>query len=74
MALDGAKHYISSTNKYAVNALIVYDRFHIIQKLNRAVDTIRKQKLRKAKADKNEELIELINCRQRFIPALRGGI
>jgi transposase len=67
VALDGAKHYISSTNKYAVNALIVHDRFHVIQKLNRAVDTVRKQELRKARADKNEELIELINCRQRFI-------
>jgi transposase len=67
VALDGAKHYISSTNHYAVNALIVYDRFHVIQKLNRAVDTVRKQELRKARADKNEELIEMINCRQRFI-------
>ena len=31
VALDGARHYISSTNKYAVNALIVYDKFHVIQ-------------------------------------------
>lgn len=67
VALDGAKYYISSTSKYAVNALIVYDRFHVTQKLNRAVDTVRKQELRKAREDKNEELIELINCRQRFI-------
>jgi transposase len=26
VALDGAKHYISSTNRYAVNALIVYGK------------------------------------------------
>lgn len=67
VALDGAKHYISSTNHYAVNALIVYDRFHITQKLNWAVDMVRKEELRKARADKNNELIGLINCRQRFI-------
>jgi transposase len=67
VALDGAKHYISSTNRYAVNALIVYDRFHIIQKLNGAVDMVRKEELRKARADENNELIELTNCRQRFI-------
>ena len=67
VALDGAKHYISSTTRYAVNALIVYDRFHITQKLNQAVDMVRKEELRKARADKNNELVELINCRQRFI-------
>ena len=67
VALDGAKHYISSTNRYAVNALIVYDKFHIIQKLNWAVDMVRKEELRKARADENNELIELTNCRQRFI-------
>jgi len=67
VALDGAKHYISSTNRYAVNAVIVYDRFHIMQKLNWAVDMVRKEELRKARADENNELIELTNCRQRFI-------
>lgn len=83
MAEDGAKHYISSTNRYALNALIVYDRFHIMQKLNPstmlrvdsersrrvnwAVDMVRKEELRKARADENNELVELINCRQRFI-------
>jgi transposase len=67
VALDGAKHYISSTNRWAVNALIVYDRFHIMQKLNWAVDMTRKEELRKARMDKNDELVQLINCRQRFI-------
>jgi len=47
--------------------LIVYDRFHIMQKLNWAVDMVRKEELRKARADENNELVELINCRQRFI-------
>ena len=67
VALDGARTFISSTNKYAVNALIVYDKFHIIQKLNWAVDMTRKQELRKAGKENNNELVELINCRQRFI-------
>lgn len=67
VALDGAKTYISSTNRYATNALIVYDKFHIMQKLNWAVDMVRKQELQKARTDENNELIEMINCRQRFI-------
>lgn len=67
VAMDGARTYISSTNKYAVNALIVYDKFHIIQKLNKTVDTVRKDELQKAREEKNEELVDLTNCRQRFI-------
>ena len=67
VALDGARTFIASTNKYAVNAMIVYDRFHIAQKLNWAVDMTRKQELRKARKEGNDELIDLINCRQRFI-------
>jgi Transposase and inactivated derivatives len=67
VALDGAKHYISSTNKYVVNALVVYDKFHVIQKLNQAVDRVRKDELEKAREERNHELIELTNCRQRFI-------
>ena len=66
VALDGARTYISSTKRHAVNALIVYDKFHLIQKLNRAVDAVRKQELRKARTD-NSELIGLTSSRQRFI-------
>lgn len=67
VALDKAKNYISSTQRYAVRALIVYDKFHVIQKLNQATDVVRKQEPRKARINNNKELIELINCRQRFI-------
>lgn len=67
VALDGARTYISSTNKYAVNALIVYDKFHVVQKLNNSVEAVRKKELQKARTDKNNELIESINCKQRFI-------
>jgi transposase len=67
VALDGARTYISSTSKYAVKALIVYDKFHIMQKLNNTVDTVRKQELDNARKANNGELVELINCRQRFV-------
>lgn len=67
VALDGARTYIGSTSLYAVNAMIVYDKFHVVQKLNWAVDMTRKQELRKARKDENSELVELMNRRQRFI-------
>lgn len=67
VALDGARTYISSTSKYAVNALIVYDKFHIAQKLNNCVDTVRKNELIKARKNEQEELVELLNCKQRFM-------
>lgn len=67
VALDGARTFIGSTVKYAVNATIVYDKFHIMQKLNWAVDMARKQELRKARKENNDELVSLMNCRQRFI-------
>lgn len=67
VALDGARTYISSTSQYAIKALIVYDKFHIIQKLNMAVDTVRRQELHKARAAKRDDLVEMMNCHQRFI-------
>lgn len=67
VALDGAKTYISSTKNHAVNALIVYDKFHIMQKLNGAVDTVRKAELNIARRDENKDLVEMINCKQRFV-------
>lgn len=67
VALDGARTYISSTIKYAVNAIVVLDRFHATQKANKATDQIRRDELSKARKNENEELVELINCKQRFI-------
>ena len=67
VALDGARTYITSTQRYAVKATIVYDKFHVLQKLNGAVDMVRKQEWHKARKDENKELMELMNCRQRFI-------
>lgn len=67
VALDGAKTYISSTKNNATNALIVLDKFHAIQKVNNAADRVRKDELRNARKDEDEELIKLTNCKQRFI-------
>ena len=67
VSLDGARTYISSSNKYAVNALIVLDRFHSVQKVNNAIDQVRKNELQKARKLEDEELIQLTNCKQRFI-------
>jgi Transposase and inactivated derivatives len=67
VALDGARTYISSTTDHAVNALIVLDRFHATQKASKALDQVRRDELSKARKNNNEELIELTNCKQRFI-------
>jgi transposase len=67
VAMDGARTYISSTTRYAVNALIVYDKFHLVQKLNNTIDEVRKIELAKAKKSDNEELAEMVGCKQRFI-------
>ena len=65
--MDGARTFISSTKKHAINALIVYDKFHLVQKINKTVDTVRKLELRKARLDKDQQLIDLMNCKQRFL-------
>lgn len=67
VALDGARTYISSTTDYAVNAKIVLDRFHATQKASKALDQVRRDELNKARKNNNEELIEMTNCKQRFI-------
>jgi transposase len=67
VALDGARTYISSTSRYATNALIVLDRFHAAQKATKALDRVRRDELRKARSEKHDELIALSGCKQRFI-------
>lgn len=67
VAMDGARTYISSTQTHAKKAMIVYDKFHIIQKLNKTVDAVRKAELRKARKENDKELIEFANSKQRFI-------
>ena len=67
VASDGARGYLSSTKEYAQNALIVLDHFHVKKYLNDAVDTVRKEELKKAREENNEELSQILHCNKRFI-------
>jgi len=67
VALDGARTYIQSTKDHAANASIVLDHFHVVQKVNNTADQVRKDELRKARKAGNKELVQLVNCKQRFI-------
>ncbi|MGK2943766.1 MAG: ISL3 family transposase [Desulfuromonadales bacterium] len=66
-ACDGARGYLSSIRQHAKNALIVLDHFHVKSYLNDALDTVRKNELRKARQEKNADLADLLHCRKRFI-------
>jgi len=66
-ACDGASGYLSSIKQHAKNALIVLDHFHVKSYLNDALDTVRKEELRKARKDKDTNLTDLLHCRKRFI-------
>jgi transposase len=67
VACDGAKGFIGATKAHLTNALIVLDHFHVKQYLNDAVDTVRKEELRKARNEENRETAEILHCNQRFI-------
>ena len=67
VASDGAKGFLSSTREHAKNALIVLDHFHVKKYLNEAVDVVRKEELRKARQEKQEDLSRILHCNKRFI-------
>jgi transposase len=67
VASDGARGFLSSTKAFAKNALIVLDHFHVKKSLNDALDTVRKEELRKAQKENNDELSQILHCNQRFI-------
>lgn len=67
VASDGAKGFLASTRGHLKNALIVLDHFHVKKYLNEAVDTVRKEELRKAKQQGHEELSQMLHCNKRFI-------
>ena len=67
VASDGARGYLSSIQQYATNALIVLDHFHVKKYLNDAVDTVRKEELKKARQQNNGELAAALHCNKRFI-------
>lgn len=67
VACDGARGFLSSIRQNATNALIVLDHFHVKSYLNDALDTVRKEQLRKARQDENADLANLLHCRKKFI-------
>jgi transposase len=67
VACDGARGYLSSIKQYATNALIVLDHFHVKKYLNDAVDTVRKEELKRARQQNNGELAAILHCNKRFI-------
>ena len=67
VACDGARGFLSSIRQHAKNALIVLDHFHVKKYLNDALDTVRKEQLRKARKDENAALADLLHCRKKFI-------
>jgi transposase len=67
VASDGARGFLSSTKKHLGTAVIVLDHFHVKKYLNDAVDTVRKEELRKARQQDNKELSEMLHCNKRFI-------
>ncbi len=67
VASDGDRGFISSTKVNARKALMVLDHFHVKKYLNDAVDTVRKEELRKARRDENTDLSQILHCNKRFI-------
>jgi transposase len=67
VACDGARGFLSSIRQHAKTALIVLDHFHVKSYLNDALDTVRKEELRKARKDQNSDLADLLHCRKKFI-------
>jgi transposase len=67
VASDGARGYLAATQEHAPTALIVLDHFHVKLYLNEAVNTVRKAELRKARQEKNDELVQILHSNQRFI-------
>jgi len=67
VVLDMWDPYIASIKEHCPAADIVFDKFHIIKKINEAVDTVRKEEFAKAA---KEERIQM--KRKRFIILKRG--
>lgn len=66
-AMDGANAYMNSTKEHALFALIIYDKFHIIQKLNNAIDIVRRTELRKPSNSSDRFIYDHLHSRKRFI-------
>jgi len=67
VAMDGASGFITATQESVPQALLVFDNYHLKAKLNEAIDQVRKDELRKARADNNKELKDLVSCGERWL-------
>jgi transposase len=67
VCLDMWEAYIKAINEIIPHAKLVFDKFHIVKKVNEAVDKVRKEEF--AKADKEERLLMK---RKRFIILSKG--
>ncbi len=67
VASDGAQGFLSAARAFAKKALIVLDHFHVKKYLNDALDAVRKEELRRARRENNDELSCILHCNQRFI-------
>ena len=56
-AMDMWKPYINATKKYCKNAEIVFDKFHLVAKMGRAIDKVRNQELKNA-SETDKEIIK----------------
>jgi len=48
ISLDMWDPYIKATKEYCPNAKLVFDKFHVVKKINEALDTVRKKEFAKA--------------------------
>jgi len=56
ISIDMDPAFEKAIRKYAPDAEIVYDRFHVIQLLSRAVDEVRREQVRNASSEEKTEL------------------
>jgi len=61
ITMDMSRSYISSAEKSMPQAAIVFDRFHIMKKLNEAIDTIRRSDQKEYRELKNSRYLWLKN-------------
>jgi len=61
VTLDMSTGYIAAYDRYFPDAELVFDRFHIMKKLNKAVDKVRKEDQKEFKALKKTKWLWLKN-------------
>ena len=61
VTMDMSTSYIAAVNEYMLQAEIVFDRFHIVKKMNEAVDQIRKEERKEYEGLKNSRYLWLRN-------------